>query len=167
MNTNEVAKKLNVSKSTIQRWVAQVKLDIDKTPHGYYRFNEADVETLKLIQEQVNNGLPLQKVSVPPKSRKGVISIPSNQVLKRIEQIERKLASKADEVVSYQLLQHRSEMEEMRKLINQLQNRVETLEEKLMSKDGVDDAILAFREVAATEKAEKKKPFFKTLFSSN
>lgn len=51
-------------------------------------------------------------------------------MLKRINEVENRLSQKADEVVSYQLLKHRSELEEMMKLLNRLEGRLTTMEEK-------------------------------------
>ena len=56
MNTSEVSKLVGVSSSTILRWIAQLKLDIDKTANGHYRFSDEDISLLQHIKEQLQNG---------------------------------------------------------------------------------------------------------------
>lgn len=193
MNTSEVSKLLGVSHSTINRWITQLKLDIDKTTIGHYRFSEDDIALLKQIQEQLHNGKTLQNIKIDekkvrkatlthnkevtnhPKSSENKVrkaTVSNKQALtdedklaeslqERITQIEKRLSTKADDVVSYQLLQHRSEIEELQKTVNTLTKQIEELESKLNGPQS--DYYRAFNETATTEK-QKKKPFFKTLF---
>jgi chromosome-anchoring protein RacA len=171
MNTSEVSKLLGVSHSTIHRWITHLKLDIDKTSLGHYRFSEEDISLLQNIQDQLNNGTILQKVQIGEKKvRKATITtkqtiVSENETVEKLQEkithIEKRLDTKADDVVSYQLLQHRSDMEELQKTINQLTKQVETLESKIQP-----DYYFAFNETATTEK-QKKKPFLKTWFGSS
>ena len=79
--------------------------------------------------------------------------------------IEKRLDTKADDVVSYQLLQHRSDIEDLQKTINQLTKQLEILESK-MTNGPQSDYYFAFNETATTEK-QTKKPFFKAFFGSS
>lgn len=56
MNTNEVAKLLGVSASTIQRWIKQLQLPMERNERGHYHFSQEDIELLKEIHEQLQNG---------------------------------------------------------------------------------------------------------------
>ena len=67
MNTSEVSKLLGVSHSTINRWITQLKLDIDKTAIGHYRFSEDDIALLKQIKDQLHNGMTLQNIKIAEK----------------------------------------------------------------------------------------------------
>ena len=49
MNTSEVAKLLGVSSSTIQRWVKQLELPMERNERGHYHFNQEDIDLLKNI----------------------------------------------------------------------------------------------------------------------
>jgi chromosome-anchoring protein RacA len=172
MNTSEVSKLLGVSHSTINRWITQLKLEIDRTALGHYRFSEKDITLLQNIQDQLNNGTILQKVQIGEKKvRKATISnkqpiVNENKMFEMLQEkvahIEKRLETKADDVVSYQLLQHRSDIEELQKTINKLTNQLETLESKLKN-EAQADYFIAFNETATTEKP-KKKPFLKTFF---
>lgn len=134
LNTNTVAKLLNVSPSTIHRWVKQLELDMERNELGHYIFTKEDIALLKNVQEQINNGSILQEVSINKnKIRKGIVKTtvtdkPSDDILSKLEILEQRIAQKADEVVSYQLLQHRREIEELQNEVATLNKRIEILE---------------------------------------
>jgi chromosome-anchoring protein RacA len=52
------------------------------------------------------------------------------EMMTHIQDIEQKLTQKADEVVSYQLLKHRSEIDEMSAMLKRLENRLIRMEAK-------------------------------------
>ncbi|TYP70821.1 MerR family transcriptional regulator [Paenibacillus methanolicus] len=52
----------------------------------------------------------------------------TNEVRERLQRLEQALAQKADDVVSVQLLQHREELEELRRTVSQLAAAVEQLQ---------------------------------------
>ncbi|MGW6663288.1 MULTISPECIES: MerR family transcriptional regulator [Peribacillus] len=166
MNTSAVARLLNVSHSTIQRWVTQLNMEVERNQLGHYQFSDEDIALLRKIQDQLNEGIILQKVSISEKKlRKATIQKhpePNDQLLERVNRLENGLKTKADDVVSYQLLQHRSEMEEMHKLVKKLEARIEALE-KPMGQNF--DYFLAAEEAAATKKT-KKRPFIKMIFGN-
>ena len=175
MNTSEVSKLLGVSHSTINRWISQLKLDIDRTAIGHYRFSEDDIELLQHIKDQLHNGAILQNIEIGDRkvrkatvTNKQVITDKSKIVEKlqeKVTHIEKRLETKADDVVSYQLLQHRSEIEELQKTVNKLTKQLEALESKITN-GPQSDYYFAFNETATTEK-QKKKPFLKTFFGSS
>ena len=174
MNTNEVSKLLGVSPKTVLRWVTQLRLEIERTPLNHYRFSERDVALLHQVQEQLKNGTLLQNIEVHEKKvRKAKVSNKPprgenkkyDKLVERIEHLERKLSTKADDVVSYQILQHRNEIEELQSVVCQLTQQIETLQTKLEVASQAD-CFLTFDEAASTEKS-KKKPFFSTLFRSS
>lgn len=175
MNTSEVSKLLGVSHSTINRWITQLKLNINRTEMGHYRFSQEDITMLQQIKEQLQNGMILQNIQIGEKKVRKA-TIPNQQVItnenktverlqEKITNIEKRLDTKADDVVSYQLLQHRSEMEELQKMIIKLTKQIEALESKLLN-GPQSDYYFAFNETATTEK-QKKKPFLKTFFGSS
>ena len=175
MNTSEVSKLLGVSHSTINRWITQLKLDIDRTALGHYRFSEEDIALLQQIKEQLQNGIILQNIQIGEKKvRKATLTskqaiTDENKIVEKLQEkvthIEKRLETKADDVVSYQLLQHRSDIEELQKTINKLTKQIETLESKIIN-GPQSDYYFAFNETATTEK-QKKKPFLKTFFGSS
>lgn len=135
MNTSEVAKLLGVSQSTIQRWVKQLKLQMERNERGHYHFNEEDITLLKSIQEQIQSGTLLQDIAPAKeiKVRKGVVkTVENNAEVERlftiVGELEAKVNSKADSVTSYQLLQHRREIEELQDQITLLTNQLDILQ---------------------------------------
>ncbi|MDR0123881.1 MULTISPECIES: chromosome-anchoring protein RacA [Bacillus] len=140
MNTNEVAKEIGVSSKTIQRWVKQLNIPVARNELGHYDFHEDIVQLLKEVKHQMNEGVILQDIQLPihketvrqlapavetdvstqrmealEEQVKQLIQQQSHvhDVEERLQELERKLAKKADEGVSYQLLQHRREIEEL------------------------------------------------------
>lgn len=139
MNTSEVAKLLGVSTSTIQRWVKQLELPMERNERGHYHFSSEDIELLKKIHEQLQNGTLIQEI-VPLKEkknpRKGAVkAVNDNQALEnlysKVSELESNLNSKADSVASYQLLQHRRELEDLQHLVKDLSQQVEQLQKQM------------------------------------
>lgn len=139
MNSAEVAKLLGVSVSTIQRWVKQLNLPMERNERGHYFFKNEDIQLLKEIHEQLQNGVLLQDIApikeIKP-ARKGAVkpantNIEMTELREKLKEIEVSVHSKADSVVSYQLLQHRREIEELRQNIKDLSNLVEKLQTEL------------------------------------
>ncbi|WNS74793.1 MerR family transcriptional regulator [Bacillus sp. DTU_2020_1000418_1_SI_GHA_SEK_038] len=166
MNTSAVAKLLGVSPSTVQRWVRQLGLQMERNELGHYLFKEEDIQMLKHVQDQLNKGIILQNVTVSEgKPRKGSIKTTVNisdksteKLLEKVELLEQRLNGKADDVVTYQLLQHRREIEDLQGIIKNLTERIETLENKQSSlKKGLPpESLLIFDKEKPKEKLKRK-----------
>ncbi|WML48042.1 MerR family transcriptional regulator [Neobacillus sp. PS3-34] len=137
MNTTDVAKLLGVSSSTVQRWIKQLELPMERNDRGHYSFTREDIVMLKTIQEQVQNGTLLQELAAAKekKPRTAIIKRQESdprleKLLFKVGELDRRLNEKADSVASYQLLQHRREIEELQSVVKQLTERIEKLEEK-------------------------------------
>ncbi|RDI38504.1 MerR family transcriptional regulator [Falsibacillus pallidus] len=137
MNTSYVANLLGVSPSTVQRWIKQLDLEMERNEIGHYSFTEDDVAVFKTIHKQLQNGVILQDVKLAKMNkRKGSAVVvkketeaaDSQKILQRLSSLEQLVQNKADSVVSYQLLTHRREIEELEKEVKRLQERVEALE---------------------------------------
>jgi chromosome-anchoring protein RacA len=141
MNTSSVAKMLGVSPSTIQRWVKQANLQMERTELGHYQFSEESIGILKDIKEQLNNGVLLQDLNIKGKKpRKAAVIVPITddvmvQLIKRMETLENKVSGKADDIVSYQILQHRREIEEMQNEIARLNEVIESMQQVAAHKE--------------------------------
>lgn len=171
MNTNAVAKLLGVSPSTIQRWVKHANLTMNRNELGHYVFNEDDIEVMKKIQEQINNGVLLQDIAAAAKkTRQATIKKETRQpdygsLLTKIKELEMKLDRKADEHVSYQLLQHRREIEELHDKIEVLTEKIELLEGKTAKEEqNPEEMVAATAEENKIFKRLKKKNFISSLF---
>lgn len=136
MNTSEVAKLLGVSASTVQRWVKQLELPMEKNERGHYHFSSEDIHQLKEIHKQLQNGTLLHEITpVNEKKsvRRGAVkSVENDHALEKltakVSEMEIKLNAKADSVASYQLLQHRREIEELQDQIKCLTQQLDLLQ---------------------------------------
>ncbi|CAM4019360.1 MerR family transcriptional regulator [Mesobacillus thioparans] len=135
MNTSAVAKLLGVSPSTIQRWVKQANLQMERTELGHYQFSDESIEILKDIKEQLNSGVLLQDLKIKGRQQRratiksGTSEAGLGTLVKRMDEFEHKLERKADEVVAYQLLQHRREIDELQSEIAGLKNFIASMQE--------------------------------------
>jgi chromosome-anchoring protein RacA len=170
MFTSDVAKLLGVSQSTIQRWVKQLNLPMEKNERGHYLFKQDDIELLKEVKEQIQKGVLLQDINPPSvkKPRKGFVKASDNEVVieklvQKIANLEMRLNEKADSVTSYQLLQHRNEMEEMQKHINTLMDRIQTLEDQVRP-TSLENPILLDQPLTKISNKRKRKNIVSSLF---
>ncbi|MCA0755947.1 MerR family transcriptional regulator [Paenibacillus sp. N4] len=148
LKTKDAADLISVSQTTIKRWASTFPDVFQKDRFGHYIFSEDDVLLLMLIKERIEQGEQLDRMQLTSNmeaaaSRQDEASVQeqdeaslhvqaaaaaADEMLNRIEQMERTLQQKADEVVSVQLLQQREELEELRQMIVQLAAAVETLQ---------------------------------------
>lgn len=159
MSTAAVAKSLGVSRRTLMRWVDQLNLQLAKNELGHYQFSEEDIQTLKQMQEDQSSVSPQPK----EQTRKGLVMtkpvVSEDKIVNltnQIEELEQKIQRKADDVVSYQLLQHRKEMEELVKTIEKLEHRIEELEKMQTKPEFAKDSALVFDHGQATKKPRRK-----------
>ncbi|WP_273129532.1 MerR family transcriptional regulator [Metabacillus sp. HB246100] len=161
MSTAAVAKLLGVSRRTLMRWVNQQDLQLEKNEQGHYQFTQEDIEQLKQIQQKTE---PIQSTS----TRKGSVQrMPAidvhtlNTIEGKLEELDRKVRNKADDVVSYQLLLHRREMDELVSTIQKLENRITELETN-QKRDVKKDPRLVYDQNQAPK--NRRKSFISSLF---
>ena len=166
MNTSAVAKLLGVSPSTVQRWVRQLGLQMERNELGHYLFKDEDIDLLKQVQDQLNKGMILQNVTVQEsKKRRGSVKatvsiddVATEKLIDKIEMLEQRLNGKADDVVTYQLLQHRREIEDLQNIIKTLTERIESLENKQSSPatGQISDNLLVFDNETPKKKVKRR-----------
>ncbi|HDR6317015.1 MULTISPECIES: chromosome-anchoring protein RacA [Bacillus] len=136
-----IAKKLGVSPKAVVRIAQQLNLTIEKNKYGHFIFTQEDLDQMlefHLLQiEQSQNSHPTQKTSsndveelktqvntiVQNKSSHEFEQLAAqlNTITRRLDRMEEQMQDKANDVVTYQLLQHRREMEEMLERIQKLE----------------------------------------------
>jgi len=165
MNSTAVAKKIGVSPKTVQRWIKQLKIPMERNELGHYIFTEEDVQLLQFIHEQIQKGVPIKEISleIPVKEKKDVkkssiLPDETDKIWSKIKEMELMIYQKADDVVSYQLLQHRKEMEELQNRVTQLEEMIKELEKSKVQ----NEKVVSFD----TEKIKKPRPLRKGLISS-
>ncbi len=170
MNSSEVSKLLGVSVSTIQRWVKQLELPMERNERGHYIFKEEDVNLLKEIHKKIQDGVLLQDIApqCEKKNRKGSTRKVESEnavemVMLKINEMETKLNAKADSVTSYQLLQHRNEIEDLQNQIQTLIKKFAELESKINHPEAPKEPE-AFEHRNKNKKKPRKKNLVSTLF---
>lgn len=164
MNTGAVSKLLGVSSSTVQRWVKHLGLEMERNEFGHFLYSQEDVETLKEFKEQIQSGIPIQHIQVRKPTRRGSVKFLQKQssLVDKVNKLERSIENKADSVVTYQLLQHRREIEELQGKIEQLTNQVDELH--LSLRHSLNKASELKEQEPTSSKKQKKKTVFHTLF---
>ncbi|MBM7568397.1 MerR family transcriptional regulator [Paenibacillus sacheonensis] len=140
VKSKDAALSLNVSQTTIKRWASYYPNVFRKDRFGHYMFNGRDLELLGLIKAAIERGETMEQIKLPvpgmeqPRldeafletaASSELLRTADNDMLTRILQLEQRLEQKADEVVNAQIRQHRQELEEMRRMIEQLSASME------------------------------------------
>ncbi|AGT33436.1 MerR family transcriptional regulator [Geobacillus genomosp. 3] len=141
LKTPDVAARLGVSPKTVQRWVRKYNIPLQKNEAGHYLFDEKTVALLERVKFEQGAALEAppasDRPSTPPPNVpihtlfQGYVEPEIERVSSRLEQLERQLEQKADDVVSIQLLHHRQEMEEITARLTALEQLVARLEQQL------------------------------------
>lgn len=165
MNTGTVSKLLGVSASTIQRWVKLLELEMERNELGHYVYTKEDIETLKEFKDQIQKGVPTGEIQIERKTRRGSVKIKEvsqgpKQIMEKISKLECELNNKADSVVTYQLLHHRDEIEELK---NQMVEIKQLLEKNLEIKTSHSQALN--HPTSTHVEKRKKKTKLRSLFS--
>ncbi|PLT32235.1 MerR family transcriptional regulator [Bacillus sp. V5-8f] len=172
MNTSTVSKMLGVSQSTIKRWIKHLELNMERNDQGHYIFSKEDIELLENIKDQLTSGMVLQEIEVNAGTlRKGKVKSADNSesgndsLAAKMEDLEKRLDNKADSVATYQLLQHRREIEELQQEVKMLHERLAALEKLQGEIKKNHTADLLVFDQANPLKKTKKKRFLSMLFS--
>ncbi|MFE6137467.1 chromosome-anchoring protein RacA [Bacillus sp. NPDC057893] len=136
-----IAKKLGVSPKAVVRIAQQLNLTIKKNKYGHFIFTQVDLDQMleyhRSQMDQPQNSQTTQKTSSNDieKLKTQVNTIVQNTssndfkqltaqlttITRRLDRMEEQMQDKANDVVTYQLLQHRREMEEMLERIQKLE----------------------------------------------
>jgi chromosome-anchoring protein RacA len=142
VKTKAVSRKLGVNPTTIQRWVKYFEIPCPKNEHGHYLFREEDIKMLSGIQEQLKEGLQMSDIKIQEHTETGGNSV-DKKGLKELDDrfknlyshlnvLEKKVSQKADEVLSYQVLQHRKDLDQMASRLTDIEEKMIVFEEQLL-----------------------------------
>jgi chromosome-anchoring protein RacA len=139
LKTSSVARRLGVSTKTVQRWIKKYNIPCQKNDAGHYVF---DAEAIALLEQiKFEQGAALEEDSDMDTETTAKETLCSDDIFEthvkphieemaaRLQSVERKIEQKADDVVSFQILQHRKEIEELVEHIQQLESRIVQLEQ--------------------------------------
>jgi len=172
MKTKDAAVLLDVSQTTVKRWASQFPADFHKDHLGHYVFTGPQINLLLYIKDRIEQGTTLDQIKLPvspkaePVSKADAFPLPKDdkELMARVSEVERSLQQKADEVVSAQVLQHRAELDELRRMVAQLAATVENLQEKGAKPVARQEELWAPVPTVAAAPPSKKRGFFRTFF---
>lgn len=145
IKTKDISERLGVNPTTVQRWTKFFNIPCEQNELGHYFYTEEQVLVLSEINQELKAGKKMKDIQIDvgqlkagPESHRSVKqAVPSAEyeeklqdMMTHIHEIEQKLTQKADEVVSYQLLKHRSELDDMSAMLRRLENRLIRMEAK-------------------------------------
>ncbi|OIJ14769.1 hypothetical protein BKP37_07250 [Anaerobacillus alkalilacustris] len=144
--TKVVSEELGVNPTTVQRWIKYFNIPCVTNDQGHYLIAPEEFEILRSIKDKLNQGLTMKDILESDNTMQegfikngkkeemlsaNVIEERLEQLMIHIEQLERKLSVKADEVVEYQVLQHRSELDNLFTMIKRIEDRMSKMEQRL------------------------------------
>jgi chromosome-anchoring protein RacA len=164
LKTKTVSEELGVNPTTVQRWVRHFNIQCDKNEHGHYLFKQDDIEQLREIKAQLDNGLLMSDIQIQSfQTSEKSVELPTHfeekfeRLNAAIEALEKKIEEKADAVVSYQMLQHASELEDLIKKMENMEARLQDLEVALLKNN--------YQEERLYVNEKPKKNWFVSLFT--
>lgn len=136
--TKEVAEELGVNQKTIQRWIKQHSLDCEISGAGHYEINEDNYKKLHKIAKETGNKRkqPVRHKAETEEVKRVTAAMLDEKfcsLLLQVDQLDKQLQNKADEVVEYQMLQHRKEIDELTNSIDQFNTRLAKIENLLQA----------------------------------
>ncbi len=163
LKTKQVSDELGVNPTTVQRWVKYFDLSCEKNELGHFLFTNETLEELKEIKNDLRRGYSMEKIKSKDSTKSSTPEkVVSQQLFEqrldrfsmRLEQLERQLEEKANEVITVQVLQHRSELDELVKKVTSLEDKLLELEDHTTIQEAVGQSV-----------GKGKRPWIMSLFS--
>ncbi|WP_129688804.1 MerR family transcriptional regulator [Gottfriedia acidiceleris] len=121
--TSQVAEQLQLTNKKVLFFLKKGNLKVEKTHNGYL-FTEEQIEQIKEIYEA-----SIQTIETKQNDADHIDII--KELTQKLIKLEEKVETKANEVVSVQILEHRCEIEDLKKVVVKLENQVEQLNEQV------------------------------------
>lgn len=157
--TKDVTRIVGVTPPTLYRWGKFFQLTFKTNERGHYIFTEAQVQLFKYVHKQIESGKTLEEISTNDRdafaheNHEQPLIHSFQSLTDRVNAFESMLANKADDVVCTQILQHRTEIDRLHTIIEQLQGELDELDQSVkVAKESHDSA-------NATGNVTKKKNF--------
>lgn len=141
--TSQVAERLNLTSKKVLLLSKKGELQLEKSSTGSYLFSEQQINQIQSILEESNQNKGIENEFLSQLT----------DLTKKMKNVELKLDTKANEVVSVQILEHRSEIEELKKLVNRLDNQISQLNETV---NNLKNEIEEQKKVVAFRKSKKR-----------
>ncbi|OEH92993.1 MerR family transcriptional regulator [Bacillus solimangrovi] len=151
LKTREVSSRLGVAPRTVRKWIKDFNIPCEKNDNGHYLITEnvlRSLQEVKHIDFEERDNLARKVTEEKESVDISNVLVLVTELTERINHLERQLEQKADEVVSYQVLQHRTEIDGVVKRLEQVEDKFDKFDKQLSFK-------LTEEEVAVT-KSEKR-----------
>ena len=163
--TKEVSHQIGVSERTIRKWVNQYDIPHQKNNKGHYLFNEKSIQHLKNIKDHEKKETQYSIRNKETNLTNSITIQDANQqldqMLTRLDLVEMKLSEKADEIVSVQVLNHRNEIDEIFKRMDEMDQKIT----KLMENHSLEMTPKVHEQNETEPVHQSKKSWFMSLFS--
>ena len=166
--TKEVAGELKVNQKTIQRWIKQYQLNCFISEAGHYVIDKESYKKLHEISKEMGN-----KRGEQEKAKHSGVSLESmvsseqlderfHKLLLQIDQLDRQIQSKADEIVEFQVLQHRKELDDLCSSLEKFNTRLDKIEKQI---NAGSDKVVHLHDKVTGKKINNKRSRLSGIFS--
>lgn len=133
--TSQVAERLQLTSKKVLYFSKKGNLKLEKSSTGSYLFTEDQLEKIKEISDSTIQNTELKQVETENNELNQVKTVNTeylqqiNEISIKISNLEQEVETKANEVVSVQILEHRNEIEDLKKIVKTLELQVSKLTE--------------------------------------
>ncbi|MFC5714268.1 helix-turn-helix domain-containing protein [Thalassorhabdus alkalitolerans] len=124
LKTKEVAELLQIAPATVHKWVKKHDIKCSTNDRGHFLYGEEAISKFEALKKEWDDSRKNDTESHLSQVASASVLEKMDIMTKRIEQLEEIIETKADEVVSYQLLKHRQELEEVERKIGKIEERL-------------------------------------------
>ncbi|QQK79929.1 MerR family transcriptional regulator [Salicibibacter cibi] len=113
VKTKNVAEVLRVAPKTVQTWVRKYQIPVQTNDRGHYLYDHNSIDRLRTVK---STQMPEEKEPFIEREAKPTYEEAEKRmddILRRLDHLENMIEQKADEVVSFQLLKHRQELDDV------------------------------------------------------
>lgn len=142
LKTRDVANELGVSPSTVLNWVKKYDIPYELNQHGHYQFTQEQlVQFREIHKKRGEREEPVSSQYVEERLAK---------MEEKIKILESMIGNKADDIVTFQLVEHR-------KTVREIESRLKKIEAHMKQWEK--------RQLKEVQEPPKEKPFLANLFS--
>lgn len=141
VKTKQVSEMVGVDQKTIRKWTKEFDIPFERNQLGHYVFTKeavralADIKNKKRISESKGQAFQMVK----GEDQKVDFGQKLSLILRRLDYLEEKLSRTADEVVSYQVLEHRKEIDDLVAKVQNLSHQFEKLQQEQQPPKALSD----------------------------
>ncbi|MFZ4452322.1 excisionase family DNA-binding protein [Salibacterium aidingense] len=129
LKTKDIANQLNVSPATVLKWVKKHHIPYTENGYGHYCFKEETVADFFEIKRENQKLYARERESGETVSSAAVMDRLA-ETENKLHMLERMIVNKADDIVTFQLVEHRKKVEALSKQLDKMEQKVQRMEEQ-------------------------------------